>query len=109
MPFIREQGLGAFVGVAVFSVWMARRALAGAWGEAFPTRSQQQQRSSADANELMSSRMAFLGGGAGVLFLAGFLVAAGLSLPVAVLFVLVYLCLSLALTRIVSEAGAGWA
>jgi hypothetical protein len=43
------------------------------------------------------------------LFLVGFLVIAGLSPAVAAVFVLAYLCLSLALARIVSEAGAGWA
>ena len=27
MPYVREQGLGAFVGIALFSLWMARKAL----------------------------------------------------------------------------------
>jgi len=108
MPFIREQGMGAFLGIAGFSVWMARQSLRRAWDEAFAARSVR-SRTGPDADELMSSRLALVGGGVGLLFLAGFLVAAGLSPPVAVVFVFVYLCLSLTLARIVSEAGAGWA
>jgi hypothetical protein len=57
----------------------------------------------------MSFRMAQAGGGMGLLFLAGFLVLAGLAVPVAAVFVFVYLCFALALARIVAEAGAGWA
>ncbi len=101
-PFIREQSVGAFVGVAIFSAWMARRALAEAWQEMIkPT--------GLDRNELMSFRTAIIGGIVGMLFLIGFLFAAGLSLPMALIFVFLYLCFSLTLARIVSEAGAGWA
>jgi hypothetical protein len=101
-PYIREQSMGAFLGIALFSVWLARRALTRAWREMLrPT--------GADRHELMSFRLAFLGGGFGLLFLIVFLIAAGLSAPVAILFVLVYLCCALTLARIVSEAGAGWA
>ena len=101
-PFIREQGVGAFLAIALFSLWMARRALLRAWQERkLPT--------GADRNELMSSRLAFVGGGSGLLFLAVFLTVAGFALPVAAVFVFVYLCFALALARIVAEAGAGWA
>ncbi len=101
-PYIREQAVGAFVGIALFSLWMARRTLARAWQEAWrPT--------GADRDDLMSSRLALLGGGTGLLFLIGFLAAMGLPLPVVVLLVLIYLCFALTLARIVSEAGAGWA
>lgn len=101
-PFIREQSVGAFIGVAIFSAWMARRALAEAWREMLkPT--------GRDRNELMSFRMAIIGGILGMLFLVGFLIAAGFSWPMSLIFVFVYLCFSLTLARIVSEAGAGWA
>ena len=102
MPYSREQSVGAFIGIAVFSAWMARRALAEAWREAVrPT--------GRDKHELMPFRVAFGGGLIGCLFLVGFLVAAGLSWQLAVVFVFVYLCFALTLARIVSEAGAGWA
>ena len=101
-PFVREQSVGAFIGIAVFSAWMARRALARAWQE-------MKRPTGADRDELMSFRLALLGGGAGLLFLVGFLAMAGLPFGVAAVFVFVYVCFSLTLARIVSEAGAGWA
>ena len=102
IPFIREQSVGAFVGIALFSLWMMRRALAHAWRE-------MKRPTGADKDEIMSFRTAILGGGAGLLFLVAFLAAAGLPVGVAALFVLIYVCFSLTLARIVSEAGAGWA
>lgn len=101
-PFLREQGLGAFVGVALFTAWTARRTLARAWEEVWrPT--------GWDRDELMSSRMAVLGGLIGLLFLTVFLTLIGLSPGMAALFVFIYVCFSLTLARIISEAGAGWA
>jgi len=101
-PYIREQSVGAFLGLALFSLWMARGALAIAWKEMLrPT--------GRDRGEIMSFRLALVGGGAGTIFLVGFLAASGLSLPLALTFVFVYLCFALALARIVSEVGAGWA
>ncbi len=101
-PFIREQGVGAFIGIAVFSAWMARRALAKAWQE-------MKRPTGADRDEMMSFRLALIGGGVGLLFMVGFLTLAGLPIHVSALFVFVYLAFSLTLARIVSEAGAGWA
>lgn len=92
-PFVREQGLGAFVGIALFSLWMARGVL----------------RRRDDREELMSNRLAVNGGAAGLAFLALFLVAAGVSPLQSLTYVLVYVCCAITLARIVSEAGAGWA
>jgi hypothetical protein len=102
MPYIREQSVGAFIGVAVFSAWMARRALSEAWREATrPT--------GADKHEVMPFRVAIFGGLIGAAFMTAFLVAAGFSWAMSALFVFVYLCFALTLARIISEAGAGWA
>jgi hypothetical protein len=101
-PYIREQSVGAFIGIALFSVWMARSSLAEAWREA-------KRPTGADRDELMSYRLAYGGLGLGALLLVGALHVAGIALPAAALFVLVYLCCALTLARIVSEAGAGWA
>jgi hypothetical protein len=109
MPFIREQGVGAFVGIALFSAWMARRALARAWRDARRRPQRDGTRGDADAGELMPFRWAFGGGAVGLLFLILFLVLAGFTPAMAVLFVFVYLCFALTLARIVAEAGAGWA
>ena len=101
-PYIREQSMGAFLGIALFSVWMARKALARAWQEV-------KRPTGADRDEVMSYRLAIFGGLVGLLFLVGFLVAAGLAPSLSVTFVFVYFCVAITLARIVSEAGAGWA
>jgi hypothetical protein len=102
MPYLREQSVGAFIGIAVFSAWMARKAIAEAWRE-------MQRPTGRDRDELMSFRLAILSGIVGALFLVGFLIAAGFSIAMSLIFVFVYLCFSMTLARIVSEAGAGWA
>lgn len=101
-PYIAEQSVGAFLALALLSVWMARRALGRAWQEV-------KRPTGADRQELMPFRLAFVGGAVGLLFLAGFLWAAGLPAWIAALFLLLYLCFAVTLARIVSEAGAGWA
>lgn len=101
-PFLREQSVGAFVGIALASAWIARRSLAQAWRE-------MRRPTGADAGELMSSRLALMGGAGGLLAMVAFLSAAGLRPGIAALFVGVYVCFSVTLARIVSEAGAGWA
>jgi hypothetical protein len=101
-PYLREQGIGAFVGVALFSGYLARRQLKIAWQSL-------DQPTTEDRDELMSYRTAILGGGAGLLFLIAFLIAAGLSPFLSVLFVVAYMLIAITLGRIVSEAGAGWA
>lgn len=101
-PYIQEQSNGAFIALALLSVWMARRALARAWQEV-------KRPTGADGSELMSFRLAFFGGGAGLLLLVGFLVVAGVPVQVAALYLFLYFCFAVTLARIVSEVGAGWA
>ena len=101
-PYLREQGIGAFLGVALFSAYLARRHLAEAWRTLDGGNAD-------DQNELLPYRTALIGGALGLLFLVGFLMAAGLSPFVAALFVFTFFCVAVTLGRIVSEAGAGWA
>ncbi len=102
IPFIREQGAGAFIGLAAFSVYMARRSLKTSWREA-------ERPTGVDRDELMSFRMAYAGGVAGLLIQTIFLIALGFSPAMAGGYVFIYSCFALALGRIVSEVGAGWA
>ncbi|MBC8101465.1 MAG: hypothetical protein H7Z41_02605 [Cytophagales bacterium] len=101
-PFLREQSVGAFLGIAFFSAWAARRTLARAWEE-------MKRPTGYDQNELMPYRLAILGGGVGLLAMCAFLIAIGFSVLMAAIFVFLYVCIALTLARIVSEAGAGWA
>ncbi len=81
MPYIAEQGVGAFVGLALFSLWLARPHLADTWRKAF-----RGDRTMDDSDEPMSYRAAYLGLFASSLLLVGFGVALGLSLWVSLLF-----------------------
>ncbi len=100
-PFLREQGAGAFIGIAAYCLWSARSTVRRAWEATIPTE--------ADKQEMLTPRFALWGAIAGALFLCIFLVFAGLPFGVAALFVLFYLCIAVTLGRILSEAGAGWA
>lgn len=104
MPFIKEQGLGAFVGIALFSVWMARKPFKKAL-ESLERRLPDE----APHDELMSPKTALVGGGVGLLFLTLFLTAAGASFWQSLVYVALYTCCAITLARVVSEAGAGWA
>jgi hypothetical protein len=103
MPYVTEQGFGAFVGLAVFSLWLARRHISAAWRRAAGRKSEMD-----DSNEPMSYRAAFAGFVLSALFLIGFAIAIGLSPFVATLFFGLYFLLALAFTRIRAEAGLPW-
>jgi hypothetical protein len=100
-PFIAEQGAGAFLGVALFALWMAR----GHLQETLRTALQSGHRAH---DEILSARAAWLGvlGGFGGMVL--FLQAVGMTAWLAALLFLVYLLFLVTITRIVAEAGAGW-
>jgi hypothetical protein len=102
LPYIREQGLGAFVGVALVSIWSTRKVLTKAWNSLCESVVDDQQ-------DMLPLRGACYGVLIGLIVQVLFLSAMGLSLFQAGLFVLIYTCFSLTLARIVSEVGAGWA
>ena len=103
MPYIAEQGLGAFVGLALYSLWLARPHLADAWRRAF-----RGARDVDDSDEPMSYRAAYLGLFASSLALVGFGVALGLSVWVSLVFWTLLLLIALAVTRTRAEAGLPW-
>jgi hypothetical protein len=103
MPYIAEQGVGAFLGLALFSLNLARPQLAEAWRKAF-----RGDTSVDDSAEPMSYRTAYIGLFVSFALLVGFTVALGLSLPVALIFWTLLLLMALTFTRIRAEAGLPW-
>lgn len=103
IPYTNEQALGAFIGVAFFSLWMARPALKAAWRHAFCG-----DRSIDDTNEPMAYRTAIIGVGVSALLLVVFGVALGLSPLLSVVFFLLFFLMALTFTRIRAEAGLPW-
>ena len=99
-PFDGAQGMGAYVGLAVFMVWSARRhlrevALSASGGP----------RPIWDANELIPSRFAFWGLIGGIMAVVGFFVAAGMNLWLAMVYVLLFVGVALVYIRVRAQTG----
>ena len=102
-PYIAEQGLGAFLGLALVSLWLARRHLRDTWSRAFCG-----DATVDDSHEPLSYRTAWILLAASTLLLIIFGVALGLSPLLSVLFFVLYLLFALGMTRIRAEAGLAW-
>ena len=103
MPYTAEQGFGAFLGLALYSLVLARPQPAEAWRKAFRGATDVD-----DSAEPMSYRAAYLGLFASSALLVGFGVALGLSLWVSLVFWVLLLLIALTFTRIRAEAGLPW-
>lgn len=105
-PYLGEQGLGAFLAMGAFLVWRLKKPLIEAaralWDRPLALRTD-------DPSAPLSPRAALIGAVAGIILLTAFISLIGLPLWVAVLFWILYLLVVLVLTRIIAEAGAGWA
>lgn len=100
-PYILEQSAGAYLGVAVSVIWIARRHLSRAFRQAFLHGSVGEA-----AEEGMSYRTAFLGllgGGCGLVFFAMW---AGVTPWAAASFFIIYFAIALAVTRMRAELGS---
>lgn len=116
-PFIQQQGVGAYFGVAAFVLWAARGHLKTVWSLAWgrPSRSAggtAQTRPAdgpchppADEGEPLSYRFAFWGFIAGTTGLITFAVASGMQLSTALPYFILNLTIILTLTRIRAELG----
>jgi hypothetical protein len=102
MPFFQEQGAGAWIAIALFSLWLARGAFRDAW------RSALRPPAVPELAAPMSDRAAFLGLAVGSLFLVAFAAASGIRLPLALIMLGAYFAFMVALCRIRAESGTAW-
>ncbi|MEN6643023.1 MAG: DUF6785 family protein [Armatimonadia bacterium] len=100
-PYVQQQGVGAYFGVALFVLWAARMHLRTIWLLA----SGQKRNEGEDAGEPLPYPTAFWGFFAGACGLVVFAVAAGMSLLTALLYFALFLTISLTLTRLRAELG----
>jgi hypothetical protein len=100
IPYIGEQGAGAFLAVALFAFWGARRHLRCVLRKAFGSAPEVD-----DTDEPLSYRTAVLGLMASFGGLVAYVVCGGLPWLPATLFFLLYLLLITASTRFRAEAG----
>lgn len=101
-PGVAEQGTGAWLGIGVISIWLARRHLA------LVCRSVIDPAATDDSDEPLPYRWAAVGLAAGVLALTLFCVFAGIRVGLALAFIGLFLMYMLALTRIRGEGGVVW-
>ena len=100
-PYIPEQSAGAYVGVAVFVVWVSRHYLREVFRKAFGQRSELD-----DSREAMSYRHAVFGFLGGMIAVVLFSIFAGMTPWIAVAFMGIYMLLSVCITRMRAELGS---
>lgn len=103
IPYTGEQAVGAFLGLALFTLYFARPHLRAAWRRAFCN-----DHTEDDSDEPMTYRAAWLGLFASTIGLVAFAMALGLTLWIALLFWTLFLLFALTFTRIRAEAGLPW-
>lgn len=103
-PYIGHQGAGAFVALTVIGLWLSRRYIA----ETVEIATGRLHANSADSDEPMSYRWAYIGLIASLCGLVAWCVAAGMRPVVAVTVLLISLTYMVAATRIRAETGNAW-
>ncbi|NPV46385.1 MAG: hypothetical protein HPY69_05485 [Armatimonadetes bacterium] len=96
-PYLHEQSFGALIGLLAFAGWMAR----GSWLR----RSSASDGDAARAREPLPPGVALAGVMGGLAALAAFLVAAGMSLGVALTWLVTFFAVSMAVTRLRAQFG----
>lgn len=102
-PYIGHQGAGAFIGLTVVSLWMARGYFKEVFAKIFGEPSTLD-----DSDEPLSYRAAFIGLMAAVFLMIAFCVAGGMQPLVAVILILLALIYMIAATRVRAETGNAW-
>lgn len=100
-PYIQEQSAGAYLGVAVFVVWVSRFYLQQVFRKAFGKTSHLD-----DSAEALHYRTALLGLAGGMPALVAFGIWAGMTPGIAVAFFAIYFLLSISVTRMRAELGS---
>ena len=102
VPYLWEQATGAWLGLALLSLYGARRHLAAALRQALTGRGLD------DRDEPLSYRAAVVGFAAASALLVGLVMSLGMAWHVAVIFFTVYGLFLITYTRIRAEAGLPW-
>ena len=98
-PYVRQQGVGAALGLALWLLWTARRSLRHAVRAAFGLEKAD------DAEEPMSYRTAVFGLALGLVGLIAFAMFAGMRLSTAIYYFAILLAIVLVVSRLRAEVG----
>lgn len=102
-PYLAQQGVGAFIGLAIMVVYAARRHIRDVIRSAV-----RKAKDVDDSDEPMSYRTALLVLAGAFAFLLAFTRIAGMSVAVAFAYLAIYLIFSLTITRMRAEVGPAW-
>lgn len=98
-PAIAEQGIGAWLGIAILALWMGRKHFFGTIKKAW---------NSKESDEPIHERYAWLGLIGGFLYMTIFCHLAGMNILFGIAFFIIFLLYMIGLTRIRSEGGTIW-
>ncbi|MDR3708966.1 MAG: hypothetical protein P4L33_11755 [Capsulimonadaceae bacterium] len=105
-PYIGEQGVGAFLALAIILVCRSKDTI---WAAIRCAWDRKAEAGCEDGASPLSPRVAVWGGLLGIAALTAFVTQIGIPLWAALAFWVIYFLFLIVLTRVVSEAGAGWA
>ena len=100
IPYVLDQGTGAWVGLSIALIWTSRRHLKSVFVEAFRPRAE-----ASDPDAGMSYRTAVLGIIGGLIVLIGLCQLMGMSLWLPIVFFAFYFIISVGITRVRAELG----
>jgi hypothetical protein len=98
-PYVQQQGVGAYLGVALFVLWAARQHLTSVFRQAIGAAQTD------DDDEPLPYPLALWGFLAGVAVMVAFSVAAGMRLSTALIYFAILLAVLLTITRLRAELG----
>ena len=99
-PFVSQQMLGAYLGILVIALWLARKHLRAVIQVLVGSR-----RGTDDSTEPMRYRTAALGAVLGIAILVGFCYRSGMSVSFVLAFFVIYFLILIAFTRMRAELG----
>lgn len=102
-PYLGQQGVGAFIGIAIVSIYLSRNHLRDVFSKAFHTTS-----SVDDSDQPLGYRTAVIGLMIGFMVMLACCVAVGVSPFAAVAYLGIYIIFSTTITRLRAEAGPAW-
>jgi hypothetical protein len=100
-PYEAEQSHGAYLGLCIVALWMSRRHLREVGRQIFSWSNENRS-----AREPLSYRLSLLGFIGGFAFIIFFCLKTGMSLWVTILFFVIWLAISIAITRLRAELGS---
>lgn len=102
-PYLGQQGVGAFVGIAIVTIYLSRNHLKDVFSKAFHRDS-----SVDDSDQPLGYGTAVMGLVVGFVLMVAFCVAVGMSPIVAAVYLGVYIIFSATISRLRAEAGPAW-